>query len=60
MFIQFLTLYIGGGIYYGEFDGFTAAKYGMFSLGVGIIFIGVGILATRLASLAEDDKELGM
>jgi hypothetical protein len=56
----FSILYSGGGVYYREFDGFTAAKYGLFSLGVGIIFIGVGILATRLAAIADDDKEIGM
>ncbi|KAI8866673.1 hypothetical protein GQ42DRAFT_107989, partial [Ramicandelaber brevisporus] len=35
---------IGGGIYYDEFAGFTATKAVVFSLGVLIIFAGVGIL----------------
>ena len=47
-------------MYYGEFEGFTAAKYGLFSLGVGIIFVGVGVLATRLAAIENDDKEVGV
>ena len=47
----------GGGIYYGEFKGFTVQKYTFFILGVLIIFIGVGILATRLASIANEEKE---
>ena len=51
---------IGGGVFYSEFEGFTTARYALFSLGVGIIFIGVAVLATRLAALADEDKELGM
>lgn len=54
-----LSILIGGGVYYGEFEGFTAAKYGLFSLGVGIIFVGVGVLATRLAAIENNDKEVG-
>ncbi|KAF9977821.1 hypothetical protein BGZ73_004734 [Actinomortierella ambigua] len=46
---------IGGGIYYGEFKGFTAKKYVMFCLGVLIVFTGVGFLAKRLAVLARED-----
>ena len=59
-FFRVINKYVGGGVYYGEFDGFTPVKYGLFSLGVGIIFFGVGILATRLASLADEDKALGI
>ena len=59
IFFLFSTI-IGGGVYYGEFEGFTAAKYGLFSLGVGIIFVGVGVLATRLAAIENDDKEVGV
>ncbi|KAI9328586.1 hypothetical protein DFJ73DRAFT_861625 [Zopfochytrium polystomum] len=39
---------IGGGVYFGEFDGFTARQYGLFFLAVGIIFVGVGVLGDRL------------
>ncbi|KAF9580732.1 NIPA-like protein 3 [Lunasporangiospora selenospora] len=46
---------VGGGIYYGEFSGFTPKKYVMFCLGVLIVFMGVGMLAKRLAVLARED-----
>ncbi|KAF9111416.1 hypothetical protein BGX27_004961 [Mortierella sp. AM989] len=46
---------VGGGIYYGEFAGFTATKYVLFCLGVGIVFFGVALLAKRLAVLAKED-----
>ncbi|KAG0358790.1 magnesium transporter NIPA-domain-containing protein [Gamsiella multidivaricata] len=46
---------VGGGIYYGEFTGFTAKKYVLFCLGVLIVFFGVALLAKRLAVLAKED-----
>ncbi|KAF9345303.1 hypothetical protein BGX26_003311, partial [Mortierella sp. AD094] len=46
---------VGGGIYYGEFSGFTAEKYVLFCLGVLIVFFGVALLAKRLAVLAKED-----
>ncbi|KAG0292454.1 NIPA-like protein 3 [Dissophora globulifera] len=46
---------VGGGIYYGEFSGFTAKKYVLFCLGVLVVFIGVALLAKRLAVLAKED-----
>ncbi|KAF9324915.1 hypothetical protein BG006_000109 [Podila minutissima] len=48
---------VGGGIYYGEFDGFTPKKYVLFCLGVLIVFFGVALLAKRLALLAKEDVE---
>lgn len=48
---------VGGGIYYGEFDGFTPEKYALFCLGVLIVFFGVALLAKRLALLAKEDVE---
>ncbi|KAF9026798.1 hypothetical protein BGZ52_005686, partial [Haplosporangium bisporale] len=48
---------VGGGIYYGEFDGFTPQKYVLFCLGVLIVFFGVALLAKRLAVLAKEDVE---
>lgn len=48
---------VGGGIYYGEFDGFTPVKYVLFCLGVLIVFFGVALLAKRLALLAKEDVE---
>ncbi|KAJ2784045.1 hypothetical protein H4R18_001358 [Coemansia javaensis] len=41
---------IGGGIYFNEFRSFTPAKYGLFALGVAVIFSGVGLLARRLTN----------
>jgi hypothetical protein len=38
----------GGGIYFQEFDGFSAKQYGMFFLSILIIFVGVGVLGDRL------------
>ncbi|GJJ78552.1 magnesium transporter [Entomortierella parvispora] len=46
---------VGGGIYYGEFSGFTAKKYVLFCLGVLVVFLGVALLAKRLAVLAKED-----
>ncbi|KAF9401964.1 hypothetical protein BGX21_000064 [Mortierella sp. AD011] len=46
---------VGGGIYYGEFSGFTAKKYVLFCLGVLVVFFGVALLAKRLAVLAKED-----
>ncbi|KAG0050023.1 hypothetical protein BGZ83_005186 [Gryganskiella cystojenkinii] len=46
---------VGGGIYYGEFSGFTAKKYVLFCLGVLVVFFGVALLAKRLALLAKED-----
>ncbi|KAG0250917.1 NIPA-like protein 3 [Mortierella polycephala] len=46
---------IGGGIYYGEFAGFTDKEYVLFCLGVLIVFFGVALLAKRLAVLAKED-----
>ncbi|KAF9313308.1 NIPA-like protein 3 [Podila horticola] len=48
---------VGGGIYYGEFNGFTPTKYVLFCLGVLIVFFGVALLAKRLALLAKEDVE---
>ncbi|KAI9297818.1 hypothetical protein K502DRAFT_274639, partial [Neoconidiobolus thromboides FSU 785] len=39
---------IGGGVYFNEFRDFTPLKYGMFCLGVAIIFTGVAVLAHRM------------
>ncbi|KAJ3210017.1 hypothetical protein HDU82_008963 [Entophlyctis luteolus] len=39
---------VGGGVYFGEFDGFTPRQYGLFILAIGVIFLGVIILADRL------------
>ncbi|KAJ3100571.1 NIPA-like protein 3 [Physocladia obscura] len=39
---------VGGGVYFGEFDGFNARQYGLFSIAVGVIFMGVFVLADRL------------
>ncbi|KAJ1663696.1 hypothetical protein EV178_004736 [Coemansia sp. RSA 1646] len=41
---------IGGGIYFNEFKLFTTVKYVLFTLGVAVIFSGVGLLANRLKS----------
>ncbi|KAF9431855.1 hypothetical protein BGZ76_011615 [Entomortierella beljakovae] len=46
---------VGGGIYYGEFSGFTVKKYILFCLGVLVVFFGVALLAKRLAVLAKED-----
>lgn len=46
---------VGGGIYYGEFSGFTAKKYVLFCFGVLVVFFGVALLAKRLAVLAKED-----
>ncbi|KAF8926637.1 NIPA-like protein 3 [Dissophora ornata] len=46
---------VGGGVYYGEFSGFTVEKYVLFCLGVLIVFFGVALLAKRLALLAKED-----
>ncbi|KAF9954425.1 NIPA-like protein 3 [Mortierella alpina] len=46
---------IGGGVYYNEFEHFSAKQYVLFCLGVLIVFIGVGMLAKRLALLAKED-----
>ncbi|KAF9575943.1 NIPA-like protein 3 [Mortierella alpina] len=46
---------IGGGVYYNEFEHFTAKKYALFCLGVLIVFFGVALLAKRLALLAKED-----
>ncbi|KAI9500571.1 magnesium transporter NIPA-domain-containing protein [Coemansia spiralis] len=39
---------IGGGIYFNEFKLFTTVKYVLFTLGVVVIFSGVGLLSNRL------------
>ncbi|KAJ2517844.1 hypothetical protein H4217_003700 [Coemansia sp. RSA 1939] len=41
---------IGGGIYFNEFKLFTTVKYVLFTLGVAVIFSGVGLLSNRLKS----------
>ncbi|KAF8953610.1 NIPA-like protein 3, partial [Entomortierella lignicola] len=46
---------VGGGIYYGEFSGFTVEKYVLFCIGVLTVFFGVALLAKRLAVLAKED-----
>ncbi|KAJ3125003.1 hypothetical protein HK098_000668 [Nowakowskiella sp. JEL0407] len=46
---------IGGGIYFDEFSNFTPLNYFLFSLGVGVIFVGVGILAMRLKVIHDSD-----
>ena len=47
----------GGGIYFGEFNAFSATQYGLFSMSVALIFIGVIVLANRLSSLESQDKK---
>ncbi|ORX89804.1 hypothetical protein K493DRAFT_305455 [Basidiobolus meristosporus CBS 931.73] len=48
---------IGGGIYYNEFMDFTAFQYGMFSLGVIVIFGGVALLSKRMSRITKKDLE---
>ncbi|TPX45616.1 hypothetical protein SeLEV6574_g03766 [Synchytrium endobioticum] len=47
---------IGGGIYFNEFKGFTPKQYGLFIMGVSIIFAGVIVLADRLKKIEVDDR----
>ncbi|CAG8463895.1 16837_t:CDS:2 [Dentiscutata erythropus] len=47
---------IGGGIYYDEFKSYSIKKYGMFIVGVLLIFSGVGILSKRLANLSKEEE----
>jgi hypothetical protein len=49
---------VGGGIYYGEFDGFTPVRYVLFCLGVSVIFAGVAVLAGRLKKLNDEEQQL--
>ncbi|ORY49606.1 hypothetical protein BCR33DRAFT_713925 [Rhizoclosmatium globosum] len=39
---------VGGGVYFNEFEGFTARQYGLFILAIGVIFLGVFVLGDRL------------
>ncbi|KAJ1720333.1 hypothetical protein LPJ53_005027 [Coemansia erecta] len=39
---------IGGGVYFNEFKMFTTVKYVLFTLGVAVIFSGVGLLSHRM------------
>ncbi|TPX32602.1 hypothetical protein SmJEL517_g04323 [Synchytrium microbalum] len=47
---------VGGGIYFDEFNGFTALQYTLFILGVAVIFSGVIVLADRLKRIEVDDQ----
>ncbi|KAJ3298423.1 hypothetical protein HK104_010753 [Borealophlyctis nickersoniae] len=49
---------VGGGVYFDEFRGFTTKQYGLFILGVAVIFAGVAVLAGRLKKIQEQEKEL--
>ncbi|KAK9720916.1 hypothetical protein K7432_003838 [Basidiobolus ranarum] len=48
---------IGGGIYYNEFVDFSAFQYGMFTLGVLVIFAGVALLSKRMSKITQKDLE---
>ncbi|KAJ2395747.1 hypothetical protein GGI05_001439, partial [Coemansia sp. RSA 2603] len=39
---------IGGGVYFNEFKMFTTVEYVLFTLGVAVIFSGVGLLSHRM------------
>ncbi|KAI8867989.1 hypothetical protein GQ42DRAFT_164444 [Ramicandelaber brevisporus] len=49
---------IGGGVYYNEFVDFTPKKYALFTTSIVIIFIGVGLLASRLKRLEATNVEI--
>ncbi|KAJ3342568.1 NIPA-like protein 3 [Gonapodya sp. JEL0774] len=49
---------VGGGIYFSEFQSFNVTKAIGFTLGVLVIFSGVGVLTDRLKRLQDADDEL--
>lgn len=49
---------IGGGVYYGEFEGFTPLRFFLFGLGVAVIFGGVVVLSSRLKQLNDEEQNL--
>jgi membrane protein implicated in regulation of membrane protease activity len=46
---------IGGAVYYDEFEFFGPKQYALFSLGVVLIFTGVGLLSKRLKQVEESN-----